>query len=121
MELQNALVSVERVLGYTDLPHEPEPDVSTKTQLPADWPMAGALELRKVTMSYREGIPAVLININLVIPAKSKVNHALHFLVVLQVTNVFAGRNRGSHRRWQVFAIDSVVSSVNSHLWPDHH
>lgn len=70
-EVANQLMSVERVLEYTALPGEKQPDVP-KT-VPPEWPDEGKIIFRNVGLRYDESAPLVLKNLNLVIQPKEKV------------------------------------------------
>lgn len=68
--LENALLSVDRVGEYSKL--DPE-ETAVTAEVPADWPARGMISLRGLTASYDAGLPAVLDNITVDIPAAGKV------------------------------------------------
>ena len=72
-ELQNQLISVERILEYTDLDQEPSLETQSEIELPKDWPPNGQVEFKNVFLSYRPKGTAVLKNLNFVILPKEKV------------------------------------------------
>ncbi|KNE72605.1 hypothetical protein AMAG_17047 [Allomyces macrogynus ATCC 38327] len=70
-QLENALVSVERIKEYSELPTEaPE---ETSFDLDEAWPAKGAIEFKDYTTSYREGLEPVLKHVNLSIKAGERV------------------------------------------------
>jgi len=70
-EVENQLVSVERVIEYTSLPEEGP----TRTDLivPESWPSEGRIVCQNVSMRYRPGLPLVLKNISFTVRPKEKV------------------------------------------------
>lgn len=66
VDIENSLVSVERVLEYTNLPSEAA-DVVLEQRPQQDWPQNGAVEFKDYSARYRPGLPLVLDNINLFI------------------------------------------------------
>ena len=70
-ETENHMTSVERVFTYTNI--DPEPGYHTDTHPPKQWPKAGSLTLDDVSLTYLEGAPRTLKNINVDIAAKEKV------------------------------------------------
>lgn len=70
-EVANQLMSVERVLEYTALPKETQPD--TPKVLSSEWPSQGRITFRDVGLRYDKSSPLVLKNLNLVIQSKEKV------------------------------------------------
>lgn len=90
-EITNQLMSVERVLEYSQLPSEPnlrDKGILTKinkskrkqqdnTQLiepPIDWPSKGRIEFKNVFMRYSDDDPPVLRALYLTIQPSEKVN-----------------------------------------------
>jgi ATP-binding cassette subfamily C (CFTR/MRP) protein 4 len=73
-EVENQMVSVERLLEYTELPieeidlKEPKP-----SSLPSAWPAAGAISFNNVWMKYRPDLPHVLRGVTLEIAAGTKI------------------------------------------------
>ncbi|KAJ7650716.1 ABC protein [Roridomyces roridus] len=75
-ELENNMNAVERVVHYsrTDLiPQEAAYESSKDVEPPAEWPQQGAIEFKKVEMSYRPGLPNVLHGISFSIHAGEKI------------------------------------------------
>ncbi|NBO38990.1 ATP-binding cassette domain-containing protein [bacterium] len=68
--LENSLVSVDRVVEYSNL--EPEAE-SKEAEVPAHWPTQGAVRLENLTASYAEHLKPVLKTISLKIPGGKKV------------------------------------------------
>ena len=65
------MVSVERVMTYTQL--EPEPGYTRNIHPPHDWPRLGSIQLKNVSLRYYPGAPTVLNNLNFTIKAGEKV------------------------------------------------
>lgn len=79
-EVANQLMSVERVLEYTALPTEKQPDVP-KTS-PPEWPHQGKITFREVGLRYDTSTPLVLRNLNLVIQPNEKVKIIIKMYVL---------------------------------------
>ncbi|KAK3276724.1 hypothetical protein CYMTET_15230 [Cymbomonas tetramitiformis] len=71
-EKEANVVSLERVLEYSELTPEPPTSIPSKTP-PPEWPQAGAIELRNLTLCYRHGLPPVLNRVSCRINPKEKV------------------------------------------------
>ena len=65
------MVSVERILEYSDLP--PEAPSHTDLIPPVDWPTSGEIEFNNLSMTYPNTSRKVLNDISLHIPAGTKV------------------------------------------------
>lgn len=61
-ELENHMISVERVLEYTQIESEPIRD--KVENLPKNWPEYGKVEFKEVYLTYNVGEPSVLKNLN---------------------------------------------------------
>lgn len=70
-EVTNQLMSVERVLEYTQLPAETQPVIPKQPQ--DSWPQHGKLQFRNVGLRYAEAEPLVLKNLNFTIQPKEKI------------------------------------------------
>nr|XP_006811390.1 PREDICTED: multidrug resistance-associated protein 4-like [Saccoglossus kowalevskii] len=70
-DVEGQMISVERIIGYTNL--TPESDPNEETQPPIDWPSDGAITFRDVSYSYSEDGPLILTNIGFSIKPKEKV------------------------------------------------
>lgn len=73
-EVENLMVSTERILAYIKLPseppHETPNDVIAKK---CDWPEKGAIEMRNLNVQYKADLPFTLNNVSCVIPPGSSV------------------------------------------------
>uniref|UniRef100_A0A9J2Q188 Uncharacterized protein n=1 Tax=Ascaris lumbricoides TaxID=6252 RepID=A0A9J2Q188_ASCLU len=69
-ELQNAMVSVERIMNYSELPSEP---LTEGTLPPSDWPTMGHLHFHNVSLRYEEDGDLVLRDIEADIKPKEKI------------------------------------------------
>lgn len=72
-EMENNFNSVERLWYYTKEIDQEAPAQIPETAPPADWPSKGEISLRNVVFRYREGLPAVLHNLNLDIKGNEKI------------------------------------------------
>lgn len=70
-EVANQLMSVERILEYTNLPLEKQPE-NPKTPNP-EWPPNGRILFNKMGLKYSEESPLVLKNLNILIQPKEKI------------------------------------------------
>lgn len=89
-EVANQLMSVERVLEYTQVIPEPnlrdrgkfakktEKQVALPANAPKNWPTDGMIKFRSVYLKYVEEDPPVLKGLNLVINPGEKVYFFLH-------------------------------------------
>lgn len=58
-QAETDLVSVERVLTYSEIAQEAPPEIPSNRPDP-QWPSGGAIEFRNVVLRYREGLELVL-------------------------------------------------------------
>ncbi|KAF2880617.1 hypothetical protein ILUMI_25557 [Ignelater luminosus] len=72
-ELENQMTSVERVLEFTRIEHEPELESKPDDKPPPDWPQEGEIEFRNAVMRYSTTEPPVLKNLTFVIQPKEKI------------------------------------------------
>ena len=72
-QVENELSSVERVLHYANSLEQEAPPTIEATKPSANWPAAGAISIKNVVMSYREGLPAVLKDISVEIKGGEKI------------------------------------------------
>ncbi|XP_057334742.1 ATP-binding cassette sub-family C member 4-like isoform X2 [Microplitis mediator] len=70
-EVQSQMTAVERIIQYTDLPKEGP--IESSKPLPTNWPSKGRMQWKNVYLSYKEGDPPVLKNIDLMIEPGWKV------------------------------------------------
>ncbi|KAG8751149.1 hypothetical protein FRC12_012579 [Ceratobasidium sp. 428] len=71
-EVEQNLVSVERVLNYGNLPPEEPLEIPDAT-LPNDWPQRGEIEFQNYSMSYHSGSAPVLRDLNFTVHAGENV------------------------------------------------
>ncbi|KAI1315141.1 hypothetical protein EDD11_001246 [Mortierella claussenii] len=72
-ELQNQLVSVERVDEYLRKNPEAPAALPVDDQLHKDWPQAGHVEFRDYSTRYRQGLDLVIKNVSFAVQPKEKV------------------------------------------------
>jgi len=72
VDVETNIVSVERVLEYSNLPSEAEDVIHNNRPLPT-WPSKGAIQFNDYSMRYRPGLDLVLKNISLSIKAQEKI------------------------------------------------
>ena len=70
------MISVERVLEYTQLPSEAALESAADKKPPSSWPATGLITARNVCLRYSPGAPLVLKDLTFVINGKEKVIHA---------------------------------------------
>ncbi|XP_030767940.1 multidrug resistance-associated protein 4-like isoform X2 [Sitophilus oryzae] len=72
-ELENQMTSVERVLEFTRVEHEPDLYSRPDKKPPASWPKRGQIEFVNTSMRYSLHEAPVLKNLNIVIYPKQKI------------------------------------------------
>ncbi|KAG9066592.1 hypothetical protein KI688_012500 [Linnemannia hyalina] len=72
-ELQNQLVSVERIDEYLTKNSEPPAHLSADSNLPENWPQAGHIEFRNYSTRYRQGLDLVVKDISFEVQPAEKV------------------------------------------------
>ena len=73
-EVENLMTSVERVMTYTKL--DSEPGYKEKRLPPEHWPLEGSITFQDVSLTYYQGGPQVLKNLNLEIKGGEKIGVA---------------------------------------------
>ncbi|CAL0324361.1 unnamed protein product [Lupinus luteus] len=69
---ENKMISVERVLQYSSIPHE-APLVIEDSRPPRNWPETGTISLKNLEVRYAEHLPSVLKNITCTFPGRKKI------------------------------------------------
>ena len=80
-DLEASMVSVERVRQYCKLPTEAPRHMPNDKELGDKWPYVGVIEFSSVQMRYRPGLPLVLKDLDITIPAMSKVCEMIIFIM----------------------------------------
>lgn len=70
--LENKMVSVERIRQFTNIPSE-APSIVPERRPAANWPSTGAIEIKNLQLRYRPGTPLVLKGISVRISGGDKV------------------------------------------------
>lgn len=70
-EMESMMVSVERVLEYTNL--KPEEESKAVIQPAKDWPREGQIEFKNVSLRYSDDSDYVLKNLSLIVTPKEKI------------------------------------------------
>lgn len=70
-EVQNLLVSVERVMEYSEKPTEAP--VVTGVQLPENWPQHGRVVFKNYSARYREGLDLVVKDVSFTVEPSEKI------------------------------------------------
>lgn len=78
-EVANQLMSVERVLEYTELPAELQPVIPK--QPTTEWPRDGRIAFKECGMRYADSEPLVLKDLNLTIKPCDKVYLYYYYIV----------------------------------------
>lgn len=71
-EIETNIVSVERILEYSNIPQE-APHYIPETTPALSWPENGVIEFRNYSTRYRDGLDLALNNISLKINAREKI------------------------------------------------
>jgi ATP-binding cassette, subfamily C (CFTR/MRP), member 4 len=71
-EVVNQMVSVERVLGFSNLPSEAELESDLDKTL-GDWPKGGVMKVNNLNVRYRKALPLSLENVSFEIPSGARV------------------------------------------------
>ncbi|KAM3347755.1 hypothetical protein ACQJBY_021585 [Aegilops geniculata] len=69
--LENKIISVERILQYISIPEEPPLSIS-EVKLPHNWPSEGEIQLRDVHVRYAPQLPFVLKGLDVTFPGGMK-------------------------------------------------
>lgn len=72
-ELENQLVSVERILSYANLPSEDESGHKIKVDPASEWPAKGEIEFVDVSLFYGNDEKAAIKNLNFHIKSQEKI------------------------------------------------
>ncbi|CAG5134059.1 unnamed protein product, partial [Candidula unifasciata] len=72
-EVENQMISVERVLEYSRLPQEADLESAPEKKPPPSWPQHGTIVARDVCLQYSVDGPLVLKNLNFAIHGREKV------------------------------------------------
>lgn len=72
-ELENQMVSVERVLEYANLPSEEQSGNALKTQAPKHWPANGEIEFKDVSLFYNEESNPAISKLSFFIKSQEKI------------------------------------------------
>lgn len=72
-ELENQMVSVERLVEYAELPSEPPLESEEKHRPPAGWPTSGAISFKLLSLRYAENSSRTLRNLTFHIQSKVRI------------------------------------------------
>lgn len=70
IEMENQMISVERVIEYAELPSEPPLESDEQNTPPKDWPYNGNIEFKSLSLRYTENGSRILRNLTFRINAK---------------------------------------------------
>ncbi|KAG0299913.1 Multidrug resistance-associated protein 1 [Linnemannia gamsii] len=105
-ELQNQLVSVERVDEYLRKNPEPPAHLPADAELPESWPQAGHIEFRDYSTRYRQGLDLVVKDISFEVQPAEKVG--------------IVGRT-GAGKSSLTLALFRIIEAANSHWAQSSH
>lgn len=69
-ELENQMISVERIVEYTGVESEPPLESDEQNAPPKDWPKDGSIEFRTLSLRYNDNGSRVLRNLTFRIDAQ---------------------------------------------------
>lgn len=69
-ELENHMISVERIVEYAEVESEPSLESVDKKSPPKDWPKDGKIEFKGLSLRYSENSPRILKNLSFQIDSK---------------------------------------------------
>lgn len=72
-EVETKMTSVERILYLIQTEPEEQGEAESWREIPTDWPRKGELSFRNVSVRYRDDLPDVIKDLNLDVPAGSRV------------------------------------------------
>lgn len=72
-ELENQMVSVERVLEYAELPSEEQSGNVLKSKAPKDWPSRGEIGFKNLSLFYNDSTKPSIKNLNFSIKSQEKI------------------------------------------------
>lgn len=72
-ELENQMVSVERVLEYAELPSEEQSGNDKKSKAPENWPSKGEIEFKDLSLYYNDETKPAITNLNFSIKSQEKI------------------------------------------------
>lgn len=78
-ELENHMISVERIVEYSEVESEPPLESDKKTAPPEDWPKDGSIEFKGLSLRYSENSPRILRNLSFRVDAKVNAIPGLSF------------------------------------------
>ncbi|KAG0081531.1 hypothetical protein BGZ93_010781, partial [Podila epicladia] len=99
-DLQNSMVSVERIHEYVQKNPEAPPAMALDESLPEKWPSEGRVEFRNYSTRYRQGLDLVIKNISFEVQPAEKVG--------------IVGRT-GAGKSSLTLALFRIVEAANSH------
>ncbi|KAF9324959.1 Multidrug resistance-associated protein 1 [Linnemannia elongata] len=105
-ELQNQLVSVERIDEYLAKNSEPPAHLPADSDLPENWPQAGHIEFRNYSTRYRQGLDLVVKDISFEVQPAEKVG--------------IVGRT-GAGKSSLTLALFRIIEAANSHWAQSSH
>ncbi|KAI9179261.1 hypothetical protein H9P43_005924 [Blastocladiella emersonii ATCC 22665] len=83
-QMESEMVAVERVLQYSEV--DQEAAAKTDVALPADWPVAGAVEFLDYSTTYRSDLPPVLRQVNVTIAPGTRSSLTLALFRIIEAT-----------------------------------
>lgn len=69
-DLENHMISVERIVEYSEVESESALDSDEKKAPPKDWPKIGSIEFKGLSLRYSEKSPRILRNLSFRVDAK---------------------------------------------------
>lgn len=111
-EVENVVVSVERIKEFIDKPHEPDHQFPSST-IPTNWPDKGQITFQNYKLRYRDDLDLVLKNVNFAIQSGEKVSlPVLRFVnIKLLIQLLSSGRHNRKDWCWEDVNNSSTFSN----------
>lgn len=107
-EMENQMISVERILEYEKIDNEPK---RPKSDLPEDWPTEGKIRFKNVSLKYDKEGAYVLDNLNFTVASKEKIGI---------VGRTGAGKSSTISALFQLYDLEGsiIIDNIDTSLIP---
>ncbi len=119
-DAETQMVSVERVIQYSQVPQEPPADLPGRDP-PLEWPQNGAVSFRNFQLRYREGLDLVLKGISINVLPRQKVGIVGRTgLMGLSLLLLLQSSSNNMHRSRKEFACFGTLPLCGGRGWLHH-